>query len=42
LSDKGSAVELDDPQYFVEAAGLVNPPYFAKVAEHLHLELDGY
>jgi hypothetical protein len=54
LPDKGSTVGLDDPQYFVEAAGLVDFPYFveeaglvvllyfAKAAEHLHLELVSY
>jgi hypothetical protein len=51
LPDKGSAVGLDDLQYFVEAVGsvdfphfaevvgLVGLPYFAKAAEHSHLEL---
>jgi hypothetical protein len=38
LPDKGSAAGLDDPQYFVEVAGVVDFPYFAKAAEHLHLE----
>jgi hypothetical protein len=54
LLDKGSAALLDDPQYSVGAAGLVDFPYFAEVvglvdllyfaeaAEHLHLELVGY
>jgi hypothetical protein len=54
LPDKGFAVGLDDPQYFVEAARLVDFPYFveaaglvdllyfAKATEHLHLELVGY
>jgi hypothetical protein len=54
LLDKGSATRLDDPQYFVGAAGLVDFPYFAeaarlvdllyfaKAAEDLHLELVGY
>jgi hypothetical protein len=39
LPDKGSAVGLGDLQYFVEVVGLVGLPYFAKVAEHSHLEL---
>jgi hypothetical protein len=54
LPDKGSTVGPDDPQYFVgaarvvdfpyfvEEAGLVVLQYFAKAAEHLHLELVGY
>jgi hypothetical protein len=54
LPDKGSAVGLNDPQYFVGAAGVVDFSYFveevglvvvlyfAKAAEHLHLELVGY
>jgi hypothetical protein len=54
LPDKGSAVGLGDPQYFVGAAGLVDFPYiveeaglvvllhFAEAAEHLHLALVGY
>jgi hypothetical protein len=36
------AVGLADFPSFAEAAGLVDPLYFAKVVEHLHLELDGY
>jgi hypothetical protein len=54
LPDKGFAPGLDDPQYFVGAAGLVDFPYsaeeaglvdllyFAEAAEHLYLELVGY
>jgi hypothetical protein len=51
LPDMGSAVGLGDLQCFVEAAGsvgfphfaevvgLVCLPYFARAAEHSHLEL---
>jgi hypothetical protein len=51
LPDKGSAVGLGDLQCLVEAArlvgfprfaevvGLFGLPYFAKAAEHSHLEL---
>jgi hypothetical protein len=54
LPDKGSTAGLDNPQYFVgaagvvdfpyfaEAAGLVDLLYFAEAAEHLHFELVGY
>jgi hypothetical protein len=33
LPDKGSAAGLGDPQYFAEAAGSVDFPRFAEVAE---------
>jgi hypothetical protein len=42
LLDKDSAVGLGNPQYFVEAAEVVDFLHFAEAAEHLHLELVDY